>query len=685
MEVNPNSSLYDFADDNAAFLNNPVLVSELINIRDNYENMDLGALKEAYSRLTTDLASLSGAGELEKEVRAQISLQQGTLFDANNTGAVTNDTSYDNTQESIKETSTTSVNSNLSDYKDFAPPSDTSKADTNEVLYNLNDDKQKAFYEEEINKTNTTISEAEFNSRFTGNELNQNITDASIANISSTTFNNAAMEAANVGFNNLKKMEGAMTPEEKKQRTQTLIEELKDTIGFKEGVDPNLLFLKFGIDVLNARTTKKKPLPQVFDLFAQALAPTANFYFQEAAKKKQDLKELGLTAFSLVKEEDDRAKRMYQPTGNLTAVQLIDYNDEGTITGQLDFFKNSSVPAEIEFYSNLKYPKTIGGVPVPENLVGKNMFTITAPGMATDQPRSSGILGGDDKAIAQKEEETKFLEQGLNAVLTAHDIGRLNEMHNKAVFGSVYEANMFMKTLRGIIGDYTGEVANILGFSDFDSSKINENMSTLEKQITTVNQLGYNINEQAIVNDIDGSFKNIVQTINASDMTSADKQEALSNVTSYYTDVKQNILDKNLDLINILEAQSTFAFARYLQGSNRLLKDVIAESRKVVQLGGLNNNHRKTMNRLEGLINFYVNNYNATIRPFHNTDDFEKFKKTVVIGKDGKITVVGGEYGGVQEGAAFGTIQNGVQTNQGTLDYLDDKMGENFTKDFNLR
>ena len=260
--------------------------------------------------------------------------------------------------------------------------------------------------------------------------------------------------------------------------------------------------------VLQSKSTKKKPLPQVFDLFAQALAPTANFYFQEAAKKKQDLKELGLTAFSLVKEEDDRAKRMYQPTGNLTAVQLIDYNDEGTITGQLDFFKNSSVPAEIEFYSNLKYPNTIGGVPVPENLVGKNMFTITAPGMATDQPRSSGILGGDDKAIAQKEEETKFLEQGLNAVLTAHDIGRLNEMHNKAVFGQVYEVNMFMKTLRGIIGDYTGEVANILGFSDFDSSKINENMSTLEKQIATVNQLGYNINEQAIVNDIDGSFRN---------------------------------------------------------------------------------------------------------------------------------------------------------------------------------
>ena len=149
-------------------------------------------------------------------------------------------------------------------------------------------------------------------------------------------------------------------------------------------------------------------------------------------------------------------------------------------------------------------------------------------------------------------------------------------------------------------------------------------MSTLQKQITTVNQLGYNINEEYIVNDIDGSFRNIVQTINSSEMTPEDKQEALSNVTSYYTDVKQNILDKNLDLINILEAQSTFAFARYLQGSNRLLKDVIAESRKVVQLGGLNNNHRKTMNRLEGLINFYVNNYNSTIITLKTTKNLKK-------------------------------------------------------------
>ena len=250
MEVNPNSSLYDFADDNAAFLNSPVLMTDLINIRDNYQTMDLGQLKQAYSRLTTDLANLSKIAEVLGVSNAQISIQQGTLFDANNTGAVTNDTSYDNTQESIDEVGATKVNSNLSNYKDFAPDTGTAKADTNEVLYNLNDDVQKAFYDEEINKTGTTISEAEFYARFTGNEISQDLKDASIANIASSTFNNAAMNAANVGFNNLKKMEGGMTPEEKKARTQTLIDELKETIGFKEGVEPNLLFLKFGIVVL---------------------------------------------------------------------------------------------------------------------------------------------------------------------------------------------------------------------------------------------------------------------------------------------------------------------------------------------------------------------------------------------------------------------------------------------------
>ena len=91
------------------------------------------------------------------------------------------------------------------------------------------------------------------------------------------------------------------------------------------------------------------------------------------------------------------------------------------------------------------------------------------------------------------------------------------------------------------------------------------------------------------------------------------------------------------------------------------------------------------MNRLEGLVNFYVNNYNATIRPFHNPDDFEKYKKSVVIGKNGKITVVGGEYGGEQEGAAFGTVQNGNNVNMNTLDYLDEKYGEGFTEEYNLR
>ena len=67
MEVNPNSTLLtDFADDNLAILNNPVTMSDFISIRDNYQTMDLDQLKNAYTRITTDLANLQGAAELDK-------------------------------------------------------------------------------------------------------------------------------------------------------------------------------------------------------------------------------------------------------------------------------------------------------------------------------------------------------------------------------------------------------------------------------------------------------------------------------------------------------------------------------------------------------------------------------------------------------------------------------------------
>ena len=146
---------------------------------------------------------------------------------------------------------------------------------------------------------------------------------------------------AEKGFNDLKAAEGQLTAEQKKQRVASLTEELKAAIGFDEKVDPNLLLMKFGVDVLNARSDKRKPLPRMLDIFAQALAPTTEFLIAQKAQKQNDLKELGLTAFSLVKEEDDDRKRMFEPTDNLTSIQTLQYNEDGKLTGELEFFKNT--------------------------------------------------------------------------------------------------------------------------------------------------------------------------------------------------------------------------------------------------------------------------------------------------------------------------------------------------------
>lgn len=78
-----------------------------------------------------------------------------------------------------------------------------------------------------------------------------------------------------------------------------------------------MLMLKFGVDLLNARSEKTKPFPKFLDAVAQALAPTTNYLLAEKARKQSDLKEIGLTAFSLVKEEDDDRKEDFKKIQDL--------------------------------------------------------------------------------------------------------------------------------------------------------------------------------------------------------------------------------------------------------------------------------------------------------------------------------------------------------------------------------
>ena len=677
-EVNKNSLLSDFFQDIntiQSFVSDFAPRDKYNNIQQNYTNYNVEELQNAIKALDTDLANFDQAGTLSQQLKNQYYALSGQMFEKD--GGV-NEQTYPN----------------LIDASTTATASDFAKVDTTNITqgntdinkYYTGDQYSQNVYNEEVADTETTISKEEFDEKYTNapfkmpSAIQEKIDEANIVN----QRDDQIKIIAEKGFEDLKASEGQLTAEQKKQRVSDLTEELKAAIGFDDKVDPNLLLMKFGVDVLNARSDKRKPLPRMLDIFAQALAPTTEFLINQKGQKQQDLKEIGLTAFSLVKEEDDDRKRMFEPTDNLTSIQTLQYNEDGKLTGELEFFKNTMTNAEANFYSKIKYPEKIGGGPTPEYLVGKPIFTVTAPGLATDRPATSGLLGDNDSAVSEMLEQANFLEQGIQGELTILDIGRLNEQAGKKIFGPTYNLSLFTSTATGILSDLSNYAKNYLGF-ELDTSKFTDDMTVLDKEVEAAKQLGINVSPEALLDDVNSSYKRTIQEINASNMAQEDKNDAISQLSGFYSEFQNDVLTKNLNLLKIIEAQRTFSFARYLQGSNRLLKDVIADSRNVVKVGGSFNYHDKVMDRAEGMLNFYIRNYNDMIRPFYNDEDFEKYKKTLVIDKKtGRYTVVGGVYQKEQVSDAFGSVEAGKINNMSTMDMIEDKMGDGFLKEYGI-
>ena len=677
-EVNKNSLLSDFFQDIntiQSFVSDFAPRDKYNNIQQNYTNYNVEELQNAIKALDTDLANFDQAGTLSQQLKNQYYALSGQMFERD--GGV-NEQTYPN----------------LIDASTTATASDFAKVDTTNITqgntdinkYYTGDQYSQNVYNEEVADTETTISKEEFDEKYTNapfkmpSAIQEKIDEAAIVN----QRDDQIKIIAEKGFENLKASEGQLTAEQKKQRVSDLTEELKAAIGFDDKVDPNLLLMKFGVDVLNARSDKRKPLPRMLDIFAQALAPTTEFLINQKGQKQQDLKEIGLTAFSLVKEEDDDRKRMFEPTDNLTSIQTLQYNEDGKLTGELEFFKNTMTNAEANFYSNIKYPEKIGGVPTPENLVGKPIFTVTAPGLATDRPATSGLLGDNDSAVSEMLEQANFLEQGIQGELTILDIGRLNEQAGKKIFGPTYNLSLFTSTATGILSDLSNYAKNYLGF-ELDTSKFTDDMTVLDKEVEAAKQLGIVVSPEALLDDVNSSYRKTIQEINASNMAQEDKNDAISQLSGFYSEFQNDVLTKNLNLLKIIEAQRTFSFARYLQGSNRLLKDVIADSRSVVKVGGLGNYHDKVVDRAEGMLNFYIRNYNDMIRPFYNDEDFEKYKKVLVQDKKtGRLTVVGGVYQKEQVSDAFGSYEAGKINNMSTMDMIEDKMGDGFLQEYGI-
>jgi|MDTG01.4.fsa_nt_gb hypothetical protein len=623
---NLKSNLGDFADEVKAigsFITQDTPAEKAAFIENNYQTFTLDQLNEAVDQMNSGILQYNyRKDDILRNLQARIAnLTSSEIVP----GAKTSTNASGNSSPDSIVSPT-----NASTASDFAP------IITDSTQYDLSTDKQKKKYEEASNTPD--VDEQAFSEFMSGKfKGNQGTRDARTELELKTSFNQLRNDEAERSFDFLKSQEGKMTDEEKRNRVATLTEELKESIGYDEKLDKNMLLFKFGVDLLNARSNKTKPLPKFLDAVAQALAPTSQYIMQQKAQKQNDLKEIGLTAFSLVKEEDDAAQRRFEEDPRFaSAVMAIDYDDAGNRSGQTSFFKPIMTPAEATFYSNFKYPETIGGQPVPKELVGKQMFTITQTPGATDQIYTSGLVGKDLKAASKHFETLRFLKQGLENTQLVLGIGNKYAQQGKSVYGPSYNVRIFSKTLSEILDESSNTFAEFFGQGD-KAKAIKEKIagkSNLDQQQIILKELGVDMDYNQLVSVANDQKNAIIDEIYQSGLSNEEKEAEAAKVAQYYGQFQQDLRgDPDLDIIKILETTQTFAFARYLQGSNRLLKDVIAQANSIVRLGGFTNSNEKTMNRYKQFLDYFAREYNEELQFVLNAEEYEQHK--IRISSDG--------------------------------------------------
>lgn len=624
-EINNNSSLLDdFYSDISAiggFLTAKTPAEQFQTIQDNYQTMNLDQLMQAKKDLSSGLLSVNNKKD---DLMPLIDQRIANLSSSYEPSPASSP------DDLVIKTSTSAT------AEQFAP------VITGKENYDTSSEYQNKKYEEA--KNTPDVDEEAVNKFLAGeNRGNQGTKEARNELAIKNSLNQLRNAEAERQFEILKSTEGAMTEEQKKNRVRSLTEELKEAIGYDDKIDTDMLLFKFGVDLLNARSNRTKPLPKFLDAVAQALAPTSEYLIQQKAQKQNDLKELGLTAFSLVKEEDEEAKRRFKEDPRFaSAVMAIDYDDNGVRTGQTSFFKPIMTPAEATFYSNFKYPASIEGQPVPENLVGKQMFTITQTPTATDQVYTSGLVGKDLKALQKHAETLRFLKQGLDNTQLVLGIGDKYDQQGKAVFGPSYNVRIFSKTFNEILDEGSDTFAQFFGQGQ-RFKNLKEKLggkSKLDQQQIILNELGVDMDYNQLVSVANDQKNAIINEIYSSGLSDEEKELEAAKVAEYYGQFQQDLRgDPDLDIIKILETTQTFAFARYLQGSNRLLKDVIAQANSIVRLGGFTNSHEKTMNRYKQFLDYFAREYNEELQYVLDPKDYELYKIRI---KDGGLSFTGG-------------------------------------------
>ena len=463
----------------------------------------------------------------------------------------------------------------------------------------------------------------------------------------------------------------------KNEHLERIKGELKDVIPEME-VPTEMLMLKFGAELLKARSNKKGGLPRFLDELGQALVPVSETMMALNLEKQKQARELGGMAYEIYRDEKKEAKELWQPNPNAYAdILTIGYDENGVVNGQVEFYKSILSPGEAKMYLGMTYPETINGQKVPDNLVGKPIFRISDK-LVGDAASSQTFFTGPIAGSAAGEKETltnlNFSRQVINDVSRVLVMGDKHHQQGMNVFGLTYQFRSTGKLIKDMITEGSVLYNQITGQNKGYAQAIADAPTKAEKELIAINTVyGTNFDYNTIVQDTQKAFQDIQReseaNLKAGLISQQDHQDNIESINGLMEDIGY-FTSGDLSIIPILETNVAFGYARYIQGSNRLLKDVIRDARKMVSLDGWFNTDRRVMDKYNTLLDLFVNNYNNQLLNLFTADDIEK--NGYAMKRDGSI-VTGGFNVAANEINTKNNYISAGQVNQG-ID-LDNELG----------
>ena len=554
-----------------------------------------------------------------------------------------------------------------------------------------------SFYIDAFNNAAAASEEITANSQFANVEGQPNqvnvVADGALVGQNAKGASVVAKDEFDKGKGELKLEAEAANTEVTEESTNNAIakikEELKGVIP-EEELPTNLLLLKFGANLLRARSNKRGALPKFLDELGQSLAPITDTLIAYDIKKKEADRALALQAYEIYEDREERAAKRYE-FEDLYNVFAADYDKQGggILKGGTTLIGQATTAAELDYFKSMRYPDQASveaGIHsqeqldnTPGHLHGLPMFVIskTTGSTETVSPTFGGYGAGDKTAIRAAFEFGGMLEDGIRNDVQLYQMITLGMQEGNlplagpgaglARWTQVTAGKL--NTIAKFFGVDTGiPMLNKLAGADeykqfyaaMDAAGINLNPSAIKASIAQDLNAMYQYNDLALssqsISDEEWNYNN--QQIKILDQM-------------YKQDIEQR---DDLNIVVSLMQKSAFTRARYLQGTNRLLKDVINEARDIMNV--LNKSEQEALSILGENIQNYTRKYEQQLQiiydPSTQTEEYNKRLITI----DDNFNVSGGlsniEVGNMSNDVLGDQMNlSNVQTSQEVGEYME--------------